>query len=298
VASVLIEKPARGDFLPIVDCAFALQYSPLLQFREGRGTILFCQLDVTGRTEPEPAAEMIVRNMIAFLVRWKPGPSRTAVYSGDERGFRHLTAAGLSISQVDGALPTNDQVLIIGHGASKKLQTMASDLAPWLKGGGRLLAIGLDATEAHGLLSFPLRIDRKEHIGAYFDAFAAASPLAGVGPADVHDRDARTHPLLAGGATIVGDGVLGQGPDSHVVFLQIVPWEYDRQGTQNIRRTFRRASFLVSRVLANLGVASSTPVLDRFATPLAPAGSERRWESGLYLDHPEEWDDPYRFFRW
>jgi hypothetical protein len=27
-------------------------------------------------------------------------------------------------------------------------------------------------------------------------------------------------------------------------------------------------------------------------------GPVRRWESGFYLDRPEEWDDPYRFFRW
>jgi hypothetical protein len=25
---------------------------------------------------------------------------------------------------------------------------------------------------------------------------------------------------------------------------------------------------------------------------------ETRWRKGLYLDTPEEWDDPYRFFRW
>ena len=23
-----------------------------------------------------------------------------------------------------------------------------------------------------------------------------------------------------------------------------------------------------------------------------------RWLDGLYLDQPQEWDDPYRFFRW
>ena len=27
-------------------------------------------------------------------------------------------------------------------------------------------------------------------------------------------------------------------------------------------------------------------------------GSAERWLSGLYLDVPEVWDDPYRFFRW
>ena len=39
VASVLIEKPGRGDFLPIVDGGFSLQYSPLMEFRDGKGLV-------------------------------------------------------------------------------------------------------------------------------------------------------------------------------------------------------------------------------------------------------------------
>jgi hypothetical protein len=64
----------------------------------------------------------------------------------------------------------------------------------------------------------------------------------------------------------------------------------------NLKRTFRRVSYLVSRLAANLGAAGETQVLGRFASP-AKAG-ERRWLDGLYLDVPEEWDDLYRFFRW
>jgi len=33
-------------------------------------------------------------------------------------------------------------------------------------------------------------------------------------------------------------------------------------------------------------------------TPVAPPSVEGRWLQGLYLDQPEEMDDPYRFFRW
>ena len=29
-----------------------------------------------------------------------------------------------------------------------------------------------------------------------------------------------------------------------------------------------------------------------------PDPSQGRWQKGLYLDTPTEWDDPYRFFRW
>ena len=37
VASVLIEQLVRGDFLPILDGGYSLQYSPLIEFRDGRG---------------------------------------------------------------------------------------------------------------------------------------------------------------------------------------------------------------------------------------------------------------------
>ena len=54
----------------------------------------------------------------------------------------------------------------------------------------------------------------------------------------------------------------------------------------------------MTQIPANLGVAGSTPTLARFSTPVDAAKPEKRWLDGLYLDQPEEWDDPYRFFRW
>ena len=55
---------------------------------------------------------------------------------------------------------------------------------------------------------------------------------------------------------------------------------------------------MTTRLLANLGVAAAAPVLARFNTPEDTAKSEKRWLDGFSLDQPEEWDDPYRFFRW
>jgi hypothetical protein len=54
----------------------------------------------------------------------------------------------------------------------------------------------------------------------------------------------------------------------------------------------------VSRSLANMVARGRTPILDRYSTPLRAASGEQRWREGLYLDQPEEWDDPHRFFRW
>jgi hypothetical protein len=47
---------------------------------------------------------------------------------------------------------------------------------------------------------------------------------------------------------------------------------------------------------ANLGAACSTKLLSNISKPAA--ADDKRWLDGLYLDIPEEWDDPYRFFGW
>jgi len=186
-------------------------------------------------------------------------------------------------------------VLIVGPGGSKELAGDAEALGAWLKKGGHVLALGLDATEAE---AFRVGMKKGEHIAAYFEPARVSSLLAGIGPADVHNRDPRELPLVASGATVIGNGVLAKADDANVVICQLVPWQFDAKKLMNMKRTFRRASVLVSRLAANMGAAGATPILSRFRSPVDASKKEDRWLIGLYLDAPEEWDDPYRFFRW
>jgi hypothetical protein len=296
VASVLIEKPARGDFLPILDGGYSLQYSPLLEYREGKGMVLFCQMDVAGRTESGPASEIMVRNLFQYLAGWSPSPQRNTFYVGEPAGRLHLESAGVPAVSYDGGNLSADQVLVVGPGGGQKLQGNSTAIATWLKAGGKLLAIGLDQADADALLPFKVTFKKVEHISAYFEPFGVNSLLTGICPAEVHNRDPRELSLVSAGAKVIGDGVLAQAEAANVVFCQIAPWQFDGTKQSNLKRTHRRASFLVSRLLANMGVAGSTPLLDRFHQPVD--ATEKRWLDGLYLDHPEEWDDPYRFFRW
>ena len=297
VASVLIEKPARGDFLPVVDGGFSLQFSPLLEYREGRGMILFCQLDVTGRSGSDPAAATLVGNILRYVSTWKPAPRRHAAYAGDPAGQKHLESLGIAARPYDGGELQPDEVLIVGRGAGRKLAASSEAIAAWLKAGGHLVAIGLDPSDVATLPLLSVTLHQHEHIAAYFVPPAANSLLAGVGPADVHNRDPRKLPLVVDGATILGDGVLAQNDKANVVICQLAPWDFT--GTQqNLKKTFRHTSFLASRILANAGVAGPTPLIDRFHAPLAAKSPEQRWLDGLYVDQPVEWDDPYRHFRW
>jgi beta-galactosidase len=303
VASMLIEKPARGDFLPVLDGGYSLQFSPLLEYREGKGMVLFCQLDVTGRTEGDPAAARLARNLLGYVAAWKPGvpsgPRRQAVYVGDPAGRRYLEAAGVPLAPGGDERLAADRILIVGAGGGQRLGGRAAEIRSWLNAGGRLLALGLEEADVSAFLGSggtpPVRMKRAEHIAAFFEPPGGESPMAGIGPADVHNRDPRDFPLLTG-TEAVGDGILGTALNRHVVFCQLAPWQFDRTRPMNQKRTFRRAAFLLSRLLGNMGVGASTPVLSRFGSPAA--GGDKRWLEGLYLDTPEEWDDPYRFFRW
>jgi hypothetical protein len=292
VSSVMIEKPAKGDFLPIIDGGYALQYSPLMEYREGKGTILFCQMDVTGRTRMDPAALRLAGNMIQHAIAWKPSPTRECFYIGETAGKAHLEASGFKPVQYDGGKPGANSVVVVGPEAGAQ----SAGLRTWIESGGHVLAIGLDEQAANAFLPTKVQMKPAEHIAAYFDPAGPGSWTAGVSPADVHNRDARMIPLVTGGAAIVGNGVLAKSENNNVVFSQLVPWHFDSAKPMNQKRTFRRVSYLTTRLLANMGAASATPLLERFHTP-AGAG-ERRWLDAYYLDTPEEWDDPYRFFGW
>ncbi|MCI0460114.1 MAG: hypothetical protein L0Z62_24445, partial [Gemmataceae bacterium] len=310
VASVLIEKPARGDFLSILDGGYGLQYSPLLEYREGRGMVLFCQLDVTGRTQRDPAADALTHNILRYVSAWKPRPVRQALYAGDAAGKRHLEASGLTLGPYTKEELATDRVLIVGPGGGQQLASDKAALGPWLKAGGHLLAIGLDEAEAKAFLPWKVEMKKQEHIAAYFEPPTRNSLLAGIGPAEVHNRDPREIPLVSGGVAVLGNGILAQAEDTPVVFCQLVPWQFEHTKQMNLKRTFRRASGLVGRLAGNMGVSASTPLLERLRRPPSPyplppqggegrvRGDEKRWLDGLYLDVPEEWDDPYRFFRW
>ncbi len=321
VASVLIEKPARGDFLPILDGGYSLQYSPLLEYREGKGLVLFCQLDVTGRTEQDPAAETLARNLVRYVARWKPPARRQALYVGNAAGRRHLEFSGIPVQSYDGEKLAPEQTLIVATGGGRKLAENAAAIADFLKAGGHLLALGLEEKEANGFLPFQVRMRKAEHTACYFEPPAADSLLSGIAPADVHNRDPRKLPLVSAGATVLGDGVLAQARSANVVFFQFPPYTVSSaegmvpsfQEQLNLRRTYRRTAFALARLLANMGVCAPTPLLSRFSMPVGgdqpkPGPSvvrngdfsqiDGRWSQGLYLDQVEDWDDPYRFFRW
>ena len=115
----------------------------------------------------------------------------------------------------------------MGPNAGRLLTDHATAIADWLKAGGNLLAIALDQNDADALLPFKVTMKKAEHISTFFEPFAADSLLAGVSPADVHNRDPRELPLVTSGALITGDGILAHAENANIVFCQLAPWQFE-----------------------------------------------------------------------
>ena len=85
---------------------------------------------------------------------------------------------------------------------------------------------------------------------------------------------------------------IGKG---QVVLCQAAPWMFNYEQHPYLRTTYRRNVFLVSRLLANLGASSHSPLLQMFRN----SEPERaRWLHSYYVQEPQAVDDPYRYYRW
>ncbi len=254
IASVIIEKPSRGDWLPLLDCGFDLQYSPLLEYREGRGRMVFCQLDVTQRTLAEPAAERLCRNLLNSLATTAPAIERTAYYAGAKEGARFLTQLGVNPVAYSGQALDARSVLIVTPGCGA-----IAGLAEGLRKGAELLALGLDQREIESLGLSAGAMTVAPTTGSLISDFGTPD-FQGISNAELHTRTLKLPVPQFVETTKTSNELLkyqaiGAGG---AVFCQIAPWMFDYQAHPYLRTTYRRSVFLVSRLLNNLGIHSPT----------------------------------------
>ena len=152
VASVVIETPHQGAFTPIVECAFDLSFSPLLEWRHGEGCVLFCQMDVTDRTATDPAADRLVVNLLGHLDH-APVASAAArvVFIGSDAADRVLLDdVGMELRVADPAeldlQPA--EIVVLGRAAVTDLSPVARDaITAHVRQGGTVVLLPRRAEE-------------------------------------------------------------------------------------------------------------------------------------------------------
>ena len=276
VATVLIEKPDRGDFLPIVDGGFDLQYAPLLQWKRGAGQVIFCQLDVTGRSDFDPAARKLCQNLVRWLDSAPRSASRPAEWAGDRRTGDLLRQLGIAATPVNHS-PAKEGILILGPGAA-----LENSLQSRIEAGLDVLALGLGQAEIDRLLPGTAKLKTEPTVPRMVQRFDDPL-LAGISNAELHWRTRLTIAALQDRSEqsnqALGIVRLGRG---RIVFCQAAPWNFDDEKKGYLRTSYRRNVFLVSRLLHNLGAADDETI---------ETGSR-------YVQTPQAGDDPYRYYRW
>ncbi len=236
VASAIIETPHFGPFETILDCEFDLSYTPLMRWRQGRGEMIFCQLDLVDRIGREPGAGRVARNLIEYLQTPLEGQvNRTAVCLDEETiawvegfGFAAVPAPDRRRFPRRDGLDQDKHVLVITAPQVDMLAAKRAEIAAFLEDGGEMLVFYADETLLADEL-FGGRI-RAETVRLNTNLIETRDHplLRGVGPQNLHWRgamdfvrltsdDADFESLLEGLA-----GELSYG-DGRIVFFQVDP---------------------------------------------------------------------------
>jgi lysophospholipase L1-like esterase len=263
VASVIIEKPPKGNWLPLLDCGFDMQYSPLLEYTDSKSRIIFCQVDLSGRTANEPAAEILINNLISYLEESRAPDFRTVYYDGDKRGEDLLTKLGVKFKNLENVanLPV-DSLLVLGPSSkSKNIQSK-------IEAGCNVIALGLNTAELNALLPGEIESEEKETVSYVDNALNGKSALLGISNAELHWREFPKIAALKPSAESENPALrvvkYGKGT---VVLSQAAPWTFDEKAKPYVRTTYRRNAFLTARLLANAGAELNSPLRSFFTRP-------------------------------
>ena len=269
VASVLIEKPERGGFEPLLTGGFDLQYTPLLELRDGKGIVLFSQLDFSGRTENDPAAISLLHDMISYLAsgpkpdeeRFRTSP-RHLVYSGNQEILEVLESLGFKPEKFT-ANETLEKNTLLVLGPDFDRQIAPAELR---SRGVNIFAIGLNAAESERVTG--RRFANVCRLPDHSALDVGRGALRGISQADLYWRGeipfaAPVEPRNAvekSGALFIGSSASGEG---QVLLLQVSPKWFEVNNPVYFRKTARRSWYLVGQLLSNLGApaVSGVPAL-------------------------------------
>jgi len=276
VASNLVETPQFGAFKALSDCEFDLSYTPLLSWRHGKGEIVFSQLDLSGRTDSDPAAERLQRNLVNYFQTLLAQQSRQAVCASPATQDK-IAGLGFAAQPWKDKLDPAADLLVFGKDDAAAWREHRGEAEAFAQSGGTVLFFPASAEmELTGLSLQPVRV-----VGNV--APVDANPLLdGVGPQHLHWREPVDLVKVEGPGveSLLGGlaGVLPQG-QGRFVFLQTDPAAFAnfaavqaddtrlrKPGEQAIldsayakdrRRSLWQAKRLDALALSNLGLESS-----------------------------------------
>lgn len=272
VASFALEKPHFGRWTPLLEGEFDLACSPLMEARVGDGLMVWCGLDLDGRTESDPVADLVSRRLLTHLTGALPPchPQAPATYLGGSEGAALLSSMGLVFTNAT-EIPAQAGLLIIGAGGTPP---PASPLEAFAKNGGRVVLLG-GAANTLGFSLAPKKLG------------GAVGPPSwpeggGLSSSDLRLRSEIEVPVLTPGPNeVAADGLLGRKVAGRgvIVAFPLTPDLLPAKDKTYFRFSQWRFTRALSQVLANLGGTFQTDAefLDFSPPPFPPLPLAGEW---------------------
>lgn len=250
VASIALKTPEIAGFTPVLQTEFDMAYTPLLEWRYGKGKVTFCSLDITGRIGADPVATQLAANL--FTAQQQILPDLLPVYyTGNPNGRTLLNSAGIPFSE---EVPTERGIWVIGSGHHA---VSDGQINKFVTAGGIAFYLPQDPAflAAQGLKTISKTLVRAQ---------AGSTPLLrGIGPNLLRWRDTLT--VNAFESATLCDGMLsvvnkGRGKS---IYLQVSPDQLSQRYLSEpekqtaVQLSVIRLHQLLAQLLTNLDAAPS-----------------------------------------
>jgi glycosyl hydrolase family 2 len=144
------QKPSQGG-RSLVEAGEKLQYSPLVEVPCGQGIMVLCQLRVGAKLGVDPAAEVLLRNLIQNYAEYTPAQGVAALYCpGNSMLAEKVAATGALVEHVkelaDGLDPAKYRALVVEATpqALKVLNSLEQSVRAFQEAGGWVVLCGLE----------------------------------------------------------------------------------------------------------------------------------------------------------
>lgn len=276
VASVVLKTPQVAGFTPLIETEFDLAYTPLLQWREGKGCVYFSSLDFSGRLGTDPSATLLAGNLLQTISSTTLSATVPVYYLGGDEGQARLRQLGVEVVRGFPPKTVTDAILVVDGETGTP---PGAQLGAFAQAGGTVLHLVSPAEElqARGLHTIRRTVYRATPA-------PGSSLLHGIGPnllrwQDALEVNAFISANQSASINVLADGLLlekktGKGRD---VYLQVAPslvegrYANDSDKREATQLSLPRLHRLVAQVLTNLGASPASEVSRRLVESVKPA---------------------------
>ncbi|MEI8245795.1 MAG: sugar-binding domain-containing protein [Lentisphaerota bacterium] len=294
ISSFPVRRPQYGNVKTLLAGGFDQEWAAMLEIHQGAGVILISQLDICGRDQNNPAADILLLNMIKYLNEFKATSYGAAVFCGSEANKNIIDRFNLESVQEAGAAK-----LLIADASETNLAIKKQWLNDYVKNGGKnMLLLWPDEKCNLSWISPELKIELpQEHYKRFYKAILSGKELnnplmKGFNTEDFYYKFLREDiPLITSvpnGSEIFAGGLLanikiGKG---NLIICQLNPSLHDKD------RSFGKVIRSLSNLFTNLEVKSKY-VASFTVSPFEL--SQKAWS--FKTDHDdkgekENWFDP------